>query len=212
MPFGASWRQRQDRVQPIEGLNRRLLVDAEHHGVLRRIEVQADHIRGFRLEFGIGRPHVPLESMGLQAGMPPGPRDNRVLDAQLAAERPRGPMRGAMRRRPSRPRHDARFQSRRQHGRLRAAMSGRQSGESVHHEPLLPQGDRPRTAAGHRRDRGVAAAVGEQQNDPRPSRGIRAAASRSHARFELGALVGGQHKRCRWHAPSYDLQLVSTSH
>jgi hypothetical protein len=32
VPFGASWRQRQDRVQPIEGLNRRLLVDTEHHG------------------------------------------------------------------------------------------------------------------------------------------------------------------------------------
>jgi hypothetical protein len=107
VPFGASGRQRQDRVQSIEGLNRRLLVDAEHHGVLRRIEVQADDIRGLRLEVGIGRPHVPLESMGLQAGVAPGARDNRVLDAQLAAERPRGPVRDTMRRRPSRPRHDA---------------------------------------------------------------------------------------------------------
>jgi hypothetical protein len=66
-------------------LNRRLLVDAEHHGVLRRIEVQTDHIRGLRLEVGIGRSHVPLESMGLQAGMLPSARDNRVLHAQLAA-------------------------------------------------------------------------------------------------------------------------------
>jgi len=29
---------------------------------------------------------------------------------------------------------------------------------------------------------------------------------------QVGSLVGRQHKRCRWHAPSYDLQLVSTSH
>jgi hypothetical protein len=34
LTFGASWRQRQDRVEPIERLNRRLFVDAEHHGVL----------------------------------------------------------------------------------------------------------------------------------------------------------------------------------
>ena len=158
VPFGASWRQRQDRVQPIEGLNRRLLVDAEHGGVLRRIEIQADHIGGFGLELGIGRSHVPLESMGLQARMLPRARDNGVLHAQLAAERPRGPVRGAMRRRSSRPRHDARFQGWRQHGRLRAAMAGGQSRQAVLREAVLPQGNRPRTAAGHRGDRGVAAA------------------------------------------------------
>ena len=73
VPFGASGRQRQDRGQPIEGLNRRLFVDAEHHGVLRRIEIQADHVGGFRLELGIGRAHIPLESMGLQAGHVAGP-------------------------------------------------------------------------------------------------------------------------------------------
>ena len=49
---------------------------------------------------GIGRAHIPLESMGLQAGMSPGPRDHRVLDAQFAAERPCGPVRGDVRRRP----------------------------------------------------------------------------------------------------------------
>jgi hypothetical protein len=41
---------------------------------------------------------------------------------------------------------------------------------------------------------------------------IRTTAPRSHARFKVGTLVGGQHKRCRWLAPSYDLQLVSTRH
>jgi hypothetical protein len=210
--FGTPRRQRQDRIEPIEGLNRRFLVDAEHHGVLRRIEVQADHIGGLRFELGIGRPHVPLESMGLQAGMLPGARDNRVLHAQLPTERPRGPVRRAVRRGATRPRHDARLQGWRQDGRLRAAMTGRQSGEAVLREPLLPQGDRPRAAAGHRGDRGVAAAVGQQQNDARAARRIRSTTARTHARFEIGSLGGRQHKRCRWHAPSYDLQLVSTSH
>ena len=97
--FGASWRQRQDRVEPIERLNRRLFVDTEHHGMLRRIEVQADHIRRLRLELGIGRPHVPFEPMRLQPGMAPRSGDNRVLHAKLPSERPRRPMRCTVRRR-----------------------------------------------------------------------------------------------------------------
>ena len=167
---------------------------------------------------GVDRGMPSLRATSLAAthprpyGVAPGARDNRVLDAHLAAERSRGPVCGAVRRWPSRPHHDARFQGRRQHGRLRAAMAGGQSRQTVLREPLLPQGNRPRTAAGPRGDRGVAAALREQQNDPRASRRIRTTASRSHARFEGGALVGCQHERCRWHAPSYDLQLVSTSH
>ena len=47
---------------------------------------------------------------------------------------------------------------------------------------------------------------------PRLARRIRTTASRSHACFAVGALVGGQHKRCRWHVPSCDLQVASTSH
>jgi len=143
--------------------------------------------------------------MGLQPGMLPGAGNNGVLHTQFPAERSRGPMRRTVRRRTPRPRHDARLQGWRQDGRLRAAMTGRQSGEAVRREPLLPQGDRPRAAAGHRGDRRVAAAVGQQQDDARAARGIRPPASRSHARFESGSLVGRQHEQCRWHAPSYDL-------
>jgi len=37
VPFGATRRSGQHRVQPIQGLNRSLLIDAEHRGVLRPI-------------------------------------------------------------------------------------------------------------------------------------------------------------------------------
>jgi hypothetical protein len=211
--FGAPGRKGQNGIEPIQRLNRGLLVDAEDGGMLRGIEVQPDHIRGFRLEFGIRRPHVPLEPMRLQAGMLPGPRHNGVLHAQLPPERPRGPVGRAVRRRPTSPRHNARFQGRRQHRGLRAAMTGGQSRQAVLREAVLPQRDRPRTAAGHGPDHRVAVAVGQQQNHPRPTRRIRPAASRSHACVELGPLVGKQRQWCsRWHAPSYDLQVVSTSH
>ena len=50
--FRPSGRQRQDGVETIEGLNGRLLIDGEHGGVLRRVEVQPDDIGRFRFEVG----------------------------------------------------------------------------------------------------------------------------------------------------------------
>ena len=211
--FGAPRRQWQDGIEPIQRLNRGLLVDAEDRGMLREIAIQADHVCGLRLALRIRRPHVPFEPRRLQARLLPGPRDNRVLPPQFPPERSRGPLGRAVRRRPTGPGHAARSQGGRQHRRFRAAMPGRPSRQAVLHEPVFPQRDRPRTAARHRRDRGVAVAVGQQQNHPRPSRGIRPPASRPHARFELGPLVGGQRQSGgRWQVPLYDLRLVSTSH
>jgi len=43
VPFGAAGRQRQDRVEAIERLNGRLLVDAEHRRMLRRLHIQTEH-------------------------------------------------------------------------------------------------------------------------------------------------------------------------
>ena len=45
--LGASRRQRQHRVQPVQRLNRRLFVDREHGRMLRRIQVQPDHVSRF---------------------------------------------------------------------------------------------------------------------------------------------------------------------
>ena len=46
MPFGPSRRQRQHRIQTIQGLNRRLLIYAEHRRVLWPIHVQTDDVGG----------------------------------------------------------------------------------------------------------------------------------------------------------------------
>jgi hypothetical protein len=40
MPFRAAGGERQDRINPVERLNRRFLIDAEDDGALRRIEVE----------------------------------------------------------------------------------------------------------------------------------------------------------------------------
>jgi len=63
MALRASGCQRQDRVQPIQRLNRGFLIDAKHRGMLRRVDIQPDDVSRFRLKVGIVRAHVPLEPM-----------------------------------------------------------------------------------------------------------------------------------------------------
>src|SRR5208283_3337954 len=53
--LGPPGAERQHRVEAIEGLNRGLLIDTEHRGVLRRIDVEPDHIGGLALEVWIVR-------------------------------------------------------------------------------------------------------------------------------------------------------------
>ena len=44
--FDAAGGKRQDRVEPIECLNRRLLINTEHGGMLRRVQIQSDNVGG----------------------------------------------------------------------------------------------------------------------------------------------------------------------
>src|SRR3546814_10246698 len=63
MPLGASRRQRQNRVLAIQCLDRRFLVDAKHRCVLRRIQVQADHVSRLALEVGVIGRQIAFEPM-----------------------------------------------------------------------------------------------------------------------------------------------------
>lgn len=65
--FGASRREGQDRIQAVQGLNGRLLIEAEYGRVPRRIQVQTDDWR-LHFELGIVAGHVSFEAMRLEAG------------------------------------------------------------------------------------------------------------------------------------------------
>ena len=52
MTFGAPRRQRQHGIQTVQSLNRSLLIDAEHGGMLLRIHIQTDDIRRFHSNCG----------------------------------------------------------------------------------------------------------------------------------------------------------------
>lgn len=63
MALGAYGRPQQHPVLAIARLNRGLLIHLEHHCMRRRVQVQADDIRGFDLKVGIVGHHVSIEPM-----------------------------------------------------------------------------------------------------------------------------------------------------
>jgi hypothetical protein len=63
-----AWGKGQYRVQAIQRLNGGLLIHAEHRRMPRWIQVQANDVGGFGLEFRIVAGHVALQPMRLQAG------------------------------------------------------------------------------------------------------------------------------------------------
>ena len=50
---GAPVRQLQITLRPLQGLDRRLFVDTENNRLGRWIDIEADHIGGFRYELGV---------------------------------------------------------------------------------------------------------------------------------------------------------------
>ena len=97
-PFRAAGRQRQDGIGAIQHLNPGLLVDAEHHHVLRGLQIEADDIGGFRLKVEIRTRFVAFEPMRLQAMPLPHIGDGGVREAQSLRQAPTRPARHGRRR------------------------------------------------------------------------------------------------------------------
>lgn len=110
--------------EPVECLDRGLLVDAENRGVPRRIDVEPDHIGSLRLELGIIGRHVPLESIRLQPSARPHARDHHVMSTELLGALATAPVRRAVGWPAPRPCEDAGFESRRPFRHGPAAMAG----------------------------------------------------------------------------------------
>ena len=128
--FGASRRERQNRIQPVQGLNGRLLIHAEHGRVLRRIQVQTDDVGGFRFELGIVAGHVSFQAMRLEAGFLPNAMHGIFADAQCRGQLAATPVRGAVTGLSPRGGQDPGAQSGRQNTGLLARMTGVQSVKS----------------------------------------------------------------------------------
>jgi hypothetical protein len=62
---------RQSRLGAVECLDLAFLVEREHHGIGRRIEIKADDVGELGLEAGIARPLEGPQRMRLQVVRPP---------------------------------------------------------------------------------------------------------------------------------------------
>jgi len=94
-----SFFHRQSRLGPIQGLNLRLLVNAQNHGFIRGIQVEADHVRQLLDEALVLRQFERLDLMRLQSMGLPDSGDGGMADADHFGQGPSTPMGRAGRKR-----------------------------------------------------------------------------------------------------------------
>ena len=82
MAFESAWRKQQNRIEPVERLDRSLLIDAEHGRMCRRIQIQPDYVGGLRLEIRIIGGHVALKPVRLNSVLRPNTRHHHVRDPE----------------------------------------------------------------------------------------------------------------------------------
>ena len=88
---------RQHAVLAVECLDRRLLVDAKHGGVIRRVQIQADHVGRLGLQVRIVRDHVNVQPIRTHAMLSPNALHGQERHvAQFSSQLAAAPMRRAI--------------------------------------------------------------------------------------------------------------------
>jgi len=93
-PFSDTGRQRQNGLRPVECLNLAFFIDAQHHGLQRRINVQAHDVAGLLDKQGVGGEFERLLTVRLQTESAPNPADRCLRQLRLACHRACTPMGG----------------------------------------------------------------------------------------------------------------------
>jgi len=96
MTLGSSRRKRQHGIEPVQGLDGGFLIDAEHGGMLRRPQIQADNVGRFAFELRIVAGHVTLQAMGFQARFFPDPMHRVLADSECGRQFAATPMGGTV--------------------------------------------------------------------------------------------------------------------
>jgi hypothetical protein len=130
--------QRQDGLGAIQGLNVALFIHAEHDGVRRGIEVQAQDGRRLGFEVGVGTRNVRLNAVRLEAMAPPQPPHKTLRHPVARRHRAAGPLRHGSRRATLRVRQNAGLFPQRDH--FRSPRSGRilEARDAALDEPAFP--------------------------------------------------------------------------
>lgn len=167
--FGTAGRERQDRVEPVQGLNGALFIDRENSRVHWRVEVETDDIGRLGLEVRIVAGHIAPEAMGLKTSLAPDLRDMRLGGSQFSGQTAGAPLGGF----PAgfavqSPVDDPCFELLAARSGLTAPMPAVESSESILAETLPPQthGIDPAALAGA--DRPQRKPTTEIENDASP--------------------------------------------
>ena len=177
----------------------RLLVDADHHGLLGRVHVQTDDVADLGVEFGVGGELEGLGSPRLQVPLAPDPGHRGEGDLQLRGQQPGRPVR---------------------HPEVRGWTAV--GGEGGHHDVDLvdlgwptaarlimqrpdPARDVPGAPVDHRRpagpgptgDLGVGQSLSSEQHDPCPRRQARSDRTRPSQGLQPRTIALTQDQRCR---------------
>ena len=94
--FGTAGRKRQNRVQTVQCLNRRLFIHTEHRCVSRRVQVQPYDIGGLGFKVRIVAGHVAFQPMRFQAGFLPGAMHRIFANAERRSQFAATPVRRAV--------------------------------------------------------------------------------------------------------------------
>ena len=93
-PLGGAGHHRQDRRDPIEGLDLGLLVDQEDDGPFGRVEVEPDDVLDLVDEERVGRKLEALRPVRLEPEGAPDEADRGLAHPRRLGHRPRRPVRG----------------------------------------------------------------------------------------------------------------------
>ena len=141
MALNPSGRERQDGIEPVQGLDGGLFVDAEDGSMLGRVQVETDDVGSLGLEVGIVAGHVTLQTVRLQAGLPPDAVHGVLADAQSGGQLAATPVRRAILGRLARGGKNPRPQLGRQHRGLLSRMRRIQPVEPRSQKALFPAAD-----------------------------------------------------------------------
>jgi len=201
---------RERRLGPGQGLHLGLLVHAEHHGRLRRVQIEPDDVVDLVHEQGVVGELEPVGAMGLELEGPPDPANGRLGQTRAF---------GHLRPRPVRGIRWCRLQGRHHHildlvgtdhRRPAGPVLVGQAVESVFDEPGAPLADRGRRATQLRSDSLVVRTVRTPQHDPRTQRQCLRGLPPTRPADQLATLLIGQRQLCfgatrARHTPAYNL-------
>jgi hypothetical protein len=198
--LGTAGGKRQDRVEPVQGLDGALFIDGENRRVHWRVEVETNDIGRLGLKIGIVAGQVPPETMGLKTSLAPDLRDVRLGRSQLSGQSAGAPVGGSRARfAVQRPVDNSGFELLAARCGLTAAMSAVESSQSILPETLPPQAHGINAAALTTADRPQRTPTTEIENDASPAAVFAASAAAVGYFHKFPPFRRANNKRCCHH-------------